>query len=329
MLRYRESRAADPFYWIYSSPGWLTDYDPPRAFPFWLNVELTNRCQLDCIFCSRQTSRRPLGDMDMATARAIIDEAARFNGEEKTRCALRLTGWGEPLLHPKAGEIIAMAKAAGLPIKIYTNGLALTPALMDTLIECGADDLQFSLQGLTPGQYAFNRRRSNYAKVRANVEMAHQRRGGRPRPFISVLTSVLADEARSASAEDFMADWLTLADKVAIDLTNLNFVSGVDRVKPYLKNQSAGLSRGKCVDVFLALEVKYDGLIQFCGQDADGRPEHSLGRVGEMSLKEAWDSPRMEGQRERVGRHLGHGSMAVCRNCYHNTDKYEVFKKGD
>ncbi len=323
MLRYRHGPESDPFYWLYTSPGWLTDYDPPRKFPFWLNLELTNRCQLDCFFCSRQTSTRPLGDLGWETARLIVEEAAAEGGGE---CGLRFTGWGEPLLHPRVGDIAGLVKKANLPLKIYTNGLALTPDLMDRFIEMGVDDLQFSMQGLTPEQYEFNRRRASHDRLLANMEMASARRGAGRRPFLSVLTSVLADEARAADPAAYVDRMLTLVDKVAVDLTNLNFVSEVDRVKPYLHRQSGGLSRGRCVDVFLALEVKYDGLIQFCGQDANGLPEHSLGRVGDTSLREAWHSPEMNEQRQRVGRGLGHEALAVCRNCYHNTTKYDLFK---
>ena len=322
MLRYRSGPESDPFYWLYKSPGWLTDYDPPRPFPFWLNLELTNRCQLDCFFCSRQTSPRPLGDMSLETLKLIVDEAAGYD-----QCGIRLTGWGEPLLHPQIGRAAAMIKEAGLPLKIYTNGLALTPELMDAFIAVGVDDLQFSMQGLTPAQYEFNRRKSSYSRLRANIEMAARKRGQAARPFLSVLTSVLADEARKADPEAFIDDLLTLVDKVAVDLTNLNFVSEVDRVKPFLDQQSGGLSRGRCVDVFLAMEIKYDGLIQFCGQDAAGLAEHSLGRVGQISLYDAWHSVKFNEQREWVGRGLGHEAMTVCRNCYHNTTKYDLFKK--
>lgn len=322
MLRYRHGPESDPFYWLYNSPGWLTDYDPPRKFPFWLNLELTNRCQLDCIFCSRQTSTRPLGQITLDLVEKIVAEAAAYK-----ECGLRLTGWGEPLLHPQAGEIITMIKKAGLPLKIYTNGLALTPQLMETFIEIGVDDLQFSMQGLTPRQYEFNRRRASYDQLRANIEMASRLRGNQARPFLSVLTSVLADEAQEADPEFFMNDLLALVDKVAIDLTNLNFVSNVDRIKPFLENQSEGLKRKPCVDVFLALEIKYDGLIQFCGQDANGLDEHSLGRLGETTLAQAWHSPKMERQRQLVGRGLGHDTKSVCRHCFHNTSKYDMFKE--
>ena len=322
-MRYRQGPASDPFYDLYQSPGWLTDFDPPRPFPFWLNLELTNRCQLDCLFCSRQKSRRPLGDLSLEAARLLVEEA---RAEAVGFVGVRFTGWGEPLLHPRAAEIAALVKGAGLKLKIYTNGLALTPGLMDRFIDLEVDDLQFSLQGLTPAQYEFNRRGAAYPDLRAALELAARRRGSAARPFLSVLTSTLADEARAADPEAFINDMLTLADKVAVDLTNLNFVADLDRVKPYLERQSAGLTRGRCVDVFLALEVKYDGLIQICGQDAEGRPDHSLGRLGETSLAAAWLGPRMNERRELVGRGLGHEGLPVCCHCYHNTTKYELFK---
>jgi len=326
MLNYSQGPESDPFYELYHSPGWLTAFDPPRPFPFWLNLELTNRCQLDCLFCSRQKSRRPLGDLSLELARRLVEEA-RAQAEAVGFVGVRFTGWGEPLLHPRAAEIAALVKEAGLKLKIYTNGLALTPRLMDLFIGLEVDDLQFSLQGLTPSQYEFNRRGATYGRLRASLELAACRRGAATKPFLSVLTSTLADEAREADPEAFIKDMLTLADKVAVDLTNLNFVADQSRVKPYLDRQSGGLTRGRCVDIFLALEIKYDGLIQVCGQDAEARPDHNLGRLGEISLAEAWLSPKMEERRRRVGRNLDHEALPVCRHCYHNTTKYELFKK--
>ena len=325
MLSYRQGPKSDPFYELYHSPGWLTDFDPPRPFPYWLNLELTNRCQLDCIFCSRQKSRRPLGDLSLETARLLVEEA-RAQASGGGFVGVRFTGWGEPLLHPRAAEIAALVKEAGLKLKIYTNGLALTPELMDRFLDLEVDDLQFSLQGLTPAQYEFNRRGASYGRLRASLELAASRRGAAARPFLSVLTSALANEICEADPEAFIQDMLTLADKAAVDLTNLNFVADRSRVRPYLDRQSAGLTRGRCVDVFLALEVKYDGLIQICGQDAEGRPDHSLGRLGEVSLAEAWLGSKMEERRRLVGRNLGHEALPICRHCYHNTTKYDLFK---
>jgi MoaA/NifB/PqqE/SkfB family radical SAM enzyme len=321
VLRYRKGPESDPFHYIYSSQGWLRDYDPPRPFPFFVNVEPTNVCQLDCLFCSRQLSSRPLGYMGMDLAEKLFREAGRHEG-----AAVRLAGWGEPLLHPEILGIVEAAKREGLRVKIYTNGLALTDALMQGFIGCGLDELQFSFQGLSEAQYLFNRRKGSWRALSERIEAAYGLRGDRPRPFMSVLTSVLENELKEGDPERFVGHWLKHADKVAVDLTNLNFVKDSERVKPFLKDQSGGLKRGPCVDVFLALEVKYDGSIQFCGQDANGRPEHTIGGLRDMSLAEAWHSPRMEAQRSLTGRGLGHASSEVCRNCYHNTSKYDLFK---
>jgi sulfatase maturation enzyme AslB (radical SAM superfamily) len=241
--------------------------------------------------------------------------------------ALRLTGWGEPLLHPQIGSLVTLIKEKGIKLKIYTNGLNLTPKLMDLLIDLEVDDLQFSLQGLTPQQYENNRRKASFKDLKAIIQAMSQRRGAKERPFLSILTSVLADELKEGDPAEFTQEWLKVVDKVAVDLTNLNFVSQSPRVKPHLNRQSLGLKRGLCVDVFLALEVKYDGSIQFCGQDAEGLAEHTIGNLADLTLAEAWLSPAMAAKREAVGRNLGHEKFAVCQNCYHNTTKYDLFKK--
>jgi hypothetical protein len=266
-------------------------------------------------------SARPKGYLDLALAGAIFDQVAEFPG-----AAVRFTGWGEPLLHPRFGDLCELAKSRSIPLKVYTNGLALGPELMDRLIGLEVDDLQFSMQGLNERQYLFNRVGSDYQKFLANARMASQRRGKLKKPFLSLLTSVLERELQEADPREFTDRWLGVVDKVAIDLTNLNFVSDLPRVRPFLGLQSAGLRRGLCVDVFLALEVKHDGTIQFCGQDANNLPEHVAGHFPKDTLKGAWLGKAMEAQRDRVGRGMGHDGSPVCRRCYHNTDKYDLFK---
>ncbi|MEW6263510.1 MAG: radical SAM protein [Thermodesulfobacteriota bacterium] len=323
MLKYRNGEQSDPFFYIYSDPGWLRDYDPPRDFPFWINIEATNLCQLDCLFCSRQLATGPRSLMKEEVLDRIVAEVAEHPG-----AAIRVAGWGEPLLHPRFAEFVRRIKAGGVPLKVYTNGLLLTEEIMTAFIEAGLDELQFSMQGLTPAQYEFNRRRAKYDAFRAKVELAATRKyeAGADRPFLSLLTSVLKSELETANPYSFADDWLALVDKVAVDLTNLNFVRHLERVKELLDDQVLDQTHRPCVDVFLALEVNHNGLIEFCGQDAKETPEHILGRFPEMGLEPAWKSDKMEAQRQAVGREVRHDQLPVCRNCYHNTNKYDLFK---
>jgi radical SAM protein with 4Fe4S-binding SPASM domain len=193
-------------------------------------------------------------------------------------------------------------------------------------VAAGLDDLQFSMQGLNAEQYHFNRRKGDYGKLREKITLAHDVRGDAARPFLSILTSALKSEFEAADPQAFIDEWSALADKVAVDFTNLNFVRHMDRVKPLLDDHAMDLVHRPCVDIFLAIEVACNGDISKCGQDATHHPEHLLGNVAEMSIHQAWHSAKMNQHRDDVGRHTRHDTKAVCRNCYPNTDKYDVFK---
>ena len=324
MLHYRNGEQSDPFLFVYADPGWLRDYDPPRPFPFWVNIESTNLCNLDCIFCSRQLAKCPRGFMSDEVMDRIVGEVVQY-----PPAAIRIAGWGEPLLHPNFVEHVAKIKNAGIPLKIYTNGLLLTENMMTAFINAGVDEIQFSMQGLTPAQYEFNRRKAEYAKFQAAVETASRvrKKRGSAKPFLSILTSVLKSELEQASPRQFIQQWSDLVDKVAVDMTNLNFVRDCERVKDLLDDQAMPTKHAPCVDVFLAIEVNYSGLIEFCGQDADQTPDHILGNIQEMTIREAWTSEKMNDHRQTVGRDILHDSLPICQNCYPNTGKYELFKQ--
>ena len=234
MLYYRHGEQTDPFLFIYSDPGWLRDYDPPRDFPFWVNIEATNLCNLDCIFCSRQLATGAKGYMSDEVLRRIVDEV-----KENPPAAMRVAGWGEPLMHPNFTEHVRIIKEAGIKLKVYTNGLLLTEEMMASFVEAGLDELQFSMQGLTPAQYEFNRRKANFGVFKQAVETAARvrKRLGAEKPFLSLLTSVLKSELEEADPKAFIEEWSPLVDKAAVDLTNLNFVREVERVKGFWRTR--------------------------------------------------------------------------------------------
>ena len=325
MLYYKKGENSDPFFYIYSSPGWLRDYDNPvRDFPFWVNIEATNLCNLDCIFCSRQLATCPKGYMDDEVLDRIVEEVRQYPGT-----AIRVAGWGEPLIHPHFAEQVKTIKAAGIPLKVYTNGILLTEEMMAAFIDAGLDELQFSMQGLDRTQYEFNRRKSNFDRFKSKVLMASEMKAerGNGKPFLSILTSALRHELDEVHPQDFIAEWTPYADKIAVDLTNLNFVHECERVKDLLEEQALSMVHKPCVDIFLAIEVNYNGAIEFCGQDANQTQEHTIGHIPETTIHEAWHSAKMNAHREDVGRDTRHEEKIICRNCYANTSKYELFKE--
>jgi pyruvate-formate lyase-activating enzyme len=322
VIFYKNGEDGDPFYHIYSSASWLRDYDPVAAFPQIVDIELTNHCNFDCLFCQRRLSKAPKGRMNFDVFRAIVDECAEHS------CPIRIAGWGEPLIHKRVDEYIAYASSVGVVTKIYTNGSLLTRELMVRLIDAGLGELQFSLQGLTPAQYEENRRLGDSGKLAANIAMAAEIKrahGGRG-PYLSVVTSVLRSELEEASVDEFRDEWFQHVDKVAIDMTNLHFVGSDDAVKPLLGEHLIEKVHSPCVDVFLKIHIAWDGTLDICSQDAHHYPEYGLGSVGEINIQEAWTSERFERHRDMVGRSLGHDQFRLCRNCYVTTGKYDHLK---
>ena len=110
-------------------------------FPNRITVELTNRCNVSCTFCPRQTVDMPLGDMDEELYKKIIDEASEHL-PIKLVCFFR----GESILHTNFIKFVRYAKDKGIgPIQFASNAKDLTEELADQILEVGIDFISFSL----------------------------------------------------------------------------------------------------------------------------------------------------------------------------------------
>ena len=324
MVFYRNSDSDDPFHHIYASPEWLRDYDNPvLPFPLIVDLEVTNHCNLECIFCQRRTSSAPQGRMAFSHFRKVVDECA------ERRAPIRISGWGEPLVHTQIVDFIRYASEKGVLTKIYTNGLLLTESTMQGLIGAGLGELQFSMQGLNAAQYADNRRKGDYEKLAGIIRMAARQRdpSGSTGPFLGIVTSVLRREQEEGDVDGFRDEWLQYVDKVAVDMTNLNFVGEDAEVAPLIGQHLIEPVHVRCVDVFLKIHIAWDGSLDICSQDAHHYPEYVLGSIDDLRIEEAWRSEKFEHHRNLVGRALQHDELPLCRNCFPATDKYDYLKE--
>ena len=67
---------------------------------------------------------------------------------------IRLSGGGEPMLHPQAVELIEYAKSRGARIGLITNGSRFTETSIRRLLACGTDMIEFSVDAGNPDTYA-------------------------------------------------------------------------------------------------------------------------------------------------------------------------------
>jgi len=133
-------------------------------------VEPTNRCNLTCVTCIRNSWDEPFGDMDWSVYQALIDGLADFP-EVKT---IAFAGFGEPLLHERFPEMVRLAHAKGLQTEMTSNATLLTPALADGLIEAGLDQFVVSIDGASGDSHGAIRPGVSLQEITANVRMLYR-----------------------------------------------------------------------------------------------------------------------------------------------------------
>ncbi|WP_300922935.1 radical SAM/SPASM domain-containing protein [uncultured Desulfovibrio sp.] len=107
-----------------------------------LQVEVTSLCSGRCVYCPHTTAAatwrgRHMPDAVFAALWPLLRGAQRAH----------LLGWGEPLLHPRFLDYVALARRAGCAVSSTSCGLRMDAALARRLAESGMDLLAFSLVG--------------------------------------------------------------------------------------------------------------------------------------------------------------------------------------
>ena len=114
-----------------------------------IQVEITNRCNLGCPYCSRQVNPPPLRNMTVAEFDRVLSQLQPY--KETPLC---LCGLGEPLLNPWFPEMLDNPKLKDFKLKLITNGILLTSENITTLQEKDVfSQIQVSLQTTTPETY--------------------------------------------------------------------------------------------------------------------------------------------------------------------------------
>jgi len=87
-----------------------------------LEVELTNRCNLECRYCYNSSSRSwRVPDVPVEFVTRLLAEARE--------AGIRQISWlgGEPLLYPHVQEVLEASRSQGIENVLFTNGVLLTP----------------------------------------------------------------------------------------------------------------------------------------------------------------------------------------------------------
>lgn len=176
---------------------------PPN--PEVAQIEITNRCNFNCLMCQRVSLKVPLKDMDLSLYKQVID---KLEGIKE----IILTGWGEPLIHPDLLEMIKYAKKKGKWVSLTSNGSLLTRDFAKKIIQAGLDSISFSIDEIKAPKGSLAHPVTSQIR---NVENFLKLRKGK-KPEVVIQTTL------HKGGQERISEVIAWAAKIGAEMVNIN-----------------------------------------------------------------------------------------------------------
>jgi len=245
-------------------------------------MELTARCDLQCLHCAGAMHERHRGDMDYAFFLRTSATLRSLGVRE-----LGLSYLGEPFLCRWLPEAIHHAKRGlGFPfVFLTTNGRMATPERVRDCIDAGLDRLEFSYNFSGPDQfhYVTGAREQDYWKVDVNL----------------IAATIVRDEvkARTGHRCTLAASTIRLDEeqpkRMKNTLRRIRRSVDVHTWRPLrgpMAVAATGAKERPCVSLFEQAHITFDGRLSACALDHD--PRFDMGALKSETFLEAWNGAR-------------------------------------
>jgi MoaA/NifB/PqqE/SkfB family radical SAM enzyme len=280
-------------------------------YPMMLVLSYVYPCNALCPHCPYTNSniRKEYRDapfMPEATFKKIADESGPYGAY------LRISGGGEPMLHPQATELLVYAKAKGCKIGLITNGSLFDEDNSRALLAAGVDLIEFSVDACDRETYDIVRKGLDFQELKANVlrmlRLRNEMRG---------TTKVIASAVNQLGVDIEAVERYWIGE-IGVDyLIKRKFLTwGANTVLD--PNRSADPSvylntdEVPCPFIFERLNIDSRGNVMVCGYDISANT--SMGNVNRESIRDIWHGPGFQFYRDK---HLaGRGKdISLCSGC--------------
>lgn len=264
-----------------------------EKFPLMVIASVSYICNARCPACpyTQSTIRKDFADtpfMPVKVFKKIAREAGQFGS------MLRITGGGEPLLHPQMIELIEYAKRVGAKVGLITNGSLLTPKKVDRLLATGTDAIDISVDAADAGTYSKVRVGLNFNVLLENVNHLVSRRNA-ARSKTKVIVSIINQKAIEGKLDEAVGFWKSVADNVQV---RKYMTWGIGNPTESGDTTPLTTKREPCPWIFERIDVDGRGKIVLCGSDIKG--ETDFGNVQNTSIESVWRGEELEALRKRM-----------------------------
>lgn len=278
-----------------------------------LRVEVTTKCNYNCIICPREELTRKKETMSYELFKYIFD---KINSETSQYDTLTFPGLGEPLLDETLDDKIIYAKKHGYAVLMLTNGSLLTVDRFKRLEDAGLDSIRVSMYGDSPESYNEVHGTKNidlFERVKDNLTEI-----SRIKSYTSLLITYNVVKGINDSAlESWIEYWKDKADLLEVWRPH-NWVNSRQYREVQQEKQKTCGRPWKT-----PLQIQVDGTVNMCCFDFDGKL--LLGDMRTQTLKEVFESEMFKKVLDHHTTGNYKGSGLICENCdQRNLDKSEV-----
>ncbi|HUO84616.1 MAG TPA: radical SAM protein [Thermoanaerobaculia bacterium] len=182
--------------------------------PVHAELDLTDRCNVDCYFCNQQDVRSK-EQIALPHAIALVDELA-----EAGLRSVRLSGGGDPLFHRQILEILDHLQRRSVVVdNVTTNGVGLTAEVARRLVAANAREVIVSLNAVDADDYhrMMQVKPALFETVVAHVRQLIEIRADAGAPSVTV--QFLLDRRNCTRLEEmYELGRSTGADRIAVGL---------------------------------------------------------------------------------------------------------------
>lgn len=264
-----------------------------------LYLEVTNRCNGNCVFCSHHLSRRKQEDMDLDLLEQLLI---------RVRPKLLLPQvFGEPLLYPYIVDAISYASYLKIRSMIVTNGQFLFPQTFINLSNAGLDRLVISFGATTKEVYESIWRECNYETVCENIINTYELKTKHDLDIKITIRPIITKENRH-QLDDIRKTWKPYCD--SMEIVNEFHLYKYDRI------QLKKLNRPNCKQSKKLLRecvIKSNGDVVLCCVDSDG--DFIIGNAYEDDIMNIWNSPTYNEYRNKIYSRKKDLLPPICLEC--------------
>lgn len=285
--------------------------------PAIVNLELTNRCNLECVFCDHPVLKRTMRKGDMETA--MLDGLLTGLGGTPIY-ELGLVGLGEPmldkLLEPHL-RLIGAHRHLFTRISLNSNAVAMTEAKARMIMASAVNLVTFSLNATNRDSYRQMMKADKFDLAVANIRRFLEIRLASGRADLKVSVQFMSsrlnaeDEMRALFSE-FLSDDVIVYNRYVFHKPVLDTADGnlVD------VNPVDTAARYPCWSMYSRVYVDIDGNVYPCtiGNDSyRGNGELLIGNLADGAIVDIFNNARLE--RARRDAEDGRIPFRECASC--------------